>query len=148
MASGKTAPGRRGQRRDVRTLGDLYFEADQLNDMLQRKLAALVAGLGHHHGSTVKAEARALQKVFRSYGGDWRRLTDLVRASLVFDDLASMAAFLRRAAADTDLSIVPTHDGKMRLQDCPAPGGYRDVQLSVRLYRVWTEAPPLVRVDR
>ena len=78
-----------------------------------------------------------MQKVFRTYGGDWRRLSDLCRASLLFRAPAQMAACLDALAADDQLLLLRTGPGKMRLRedfDASAhTGGYRDVQLSVAL---------------
>ena len=74
--------------------------------------------------------------MFRSYGGDWRRLSDLVRASLVFHKVHDLAACLRAIAEDEEVRIVPAGNGKMRLRtdfDAATTGGYRDVQLTVTL---------------
>ena len=75
--------------------------------------------------------------MFRTYGGDWRRLTDLCRASLVFETVPQMAACLDAIGKDAELLMVPMGDGKMRLRDdfdaAVETGGYRDVQLSVML---------------
>ena len=54
----------------------------------------------------VKREGRALQKAFRSYGGDWHKLTDLVRASLEFATLPDMAACLRELADHAELRVL------------------------------------------
>ena len=96
-----------------------------------------VAHGGEPHACGVKAEARALQKVFRSYGGDWRRLGDLCRTSLVFETMAQLEACLRAIGADPELEVLHAGDAKMRLRpgfDAAAhSGGYRDIQLCVRL---------------
>jgi hypothetical protein len=120
------------------TLHALLTQADELNDLLQAKLHDICAAHGgEHHACGIKAEARALQKVFRSYKGDWRRLSDLCRSSLVFDAIASLEACLRAIGADTELQVVHAGDAKMRLRegfDAEAlSGGYRDIQLCVRL---------------
>jgi hypothetical protein len=120
------------------TLHALLTQADELNDLLQAKLYDVCAAHGgEHHACGIKAETRALQKVFRSYKGDWRRLGDLCRSSLVFDDIASLEACLRAIGADTELQVVHAGDVKMRLRegfDAEAlSGGYRDIQLCVRL---------------
>ena len=117
-------------------VGALFREADLLNDILHAKLHDVcVAHGGTFHRSDVKAEARALQKVFRTYGGDYRRLNDLCRSSLIFDSLLQMASCLRAIGDDTELCVVPSGDNKMRLRDdfnaAAESGGYRDVQLTV-----------------
>ena len=86
------------------SLHALLTQADELNDLLQAKLHDVcVAHGGEPHACGIKAEARALQKVFRSYRGDWRRLGDLCRTSLVFDALAPLEACLRAIGADAEL---------------------------------------------
>jgi len=120
------------------SLHALLMQADELNDLLQAKLYDVcVAHGGEHHACGVKAEARALQKVFRSYQGDWRRLGDLCRTSLVFDAIPQLEACLRAISADTELEVVKAGDAKMRLREgfnaVKLSGGYRDVQLCVRL---------------
>jgi hypothetical protein len=78
-------------------------------------------------------------QVFRSYGGDWLRLCDLVRASLVFDDMRTMVRCLQLLAEDHEVRVLwsDEREGKMRLDAgydaVRRSGGYRDVQLCVRL---------------
>ena len=120
------------------TLCALLTHADELNDLLQAKLYDIcVAHGGEHHSCGVKAEARALQKVFRSYGGDWRQLCDLCRTSLVFETIPQLEACLRAIGADAELEVFTAGDGKMRLREGfdaqRLSGGYRDIQLCVRL---------------
>lgn len=123
---------------DAPSLHALLVQADELNDLLQAKMYDLcTAHGGEHKVCGIKAEARALQKVFRSYGGDWRRLGDLCRTSLVFHDLASMEACLRAIGTDPELQVARVGDAKMRLREsydaAALSGGYRDIQLCVRL---------------
>ena len=106
--------------------------------MLQAKLYDVcIAHGGEHHACGVKAEARALQKVFRSYRGDWRRLGDLCRTSLVFSTIPQIEACLRAIGADAELQVLHVGDAKMRLREgfdaAALSGGYRDIQLCVRL---------------
>ena len=100
------------------TLHTLLAQADELNDLLQAKLYDVcVAHGGTHHACGVKAEKRALQKVFRSYGGDWRRLGDLCRTSLVFECIPQLEACLRAIGADGELELLVAGDEKMRLRE-------------------------------
>eukprot|EP00937_MAST-01D_sp_MAST-1D-sp2_P001018 g1018.t1 len=119
-------------------LGELFEQADLLNDLLQAKCHSLCAPLGGRlHACDVKGEARAMQKLHRTYGGQWRQLNDLCRASMVFDTLGQMTACLRAIAADDELLLVRTGAHKMRLREdfdaAALSGGYRDVQLTVVL---------------
>ena len=120
------------------SLFDLFCEADELNDLLQAKSYELaVEHRGNFHPCQVKNEARALQKVFRTYGGHWQKLCDLCRASIVFDDIESMTGCLRAIAADPELETLRGSHSKMRLREsfdaAALTGGYRDIQLTVRL---------------
>jgi hypothetical protein len=120
-------------------VGWLFREADQLNDPMHAKLHSLC----EEHGgaflrSDVKAESRSLQKVFRTYGERWWRLSDLCRSSLVFDTIPQMAACLRAIGNDPEVVVVPAaNEAKMRLRKdfdaAKLTGGYRDVQLTVLL---------------
>ena len=127
------------------SLFELLCAADRLNDPFHVHMHALGARCaGCRYGaSPVKAEVRALQKVYRSYKGEWRCLNDLVRCSLVFDDAAEMVAALKAVHADPELEVVRTSGAKFRLRptfDAEATGGYRDVQLAVRLNNAETRA--------
>jgi|EP00966_Prymnesium_polylepis_P032771 hypothetical protein len=90
-----------------------------------------------HHRAGVKMEkSRALQKVWRSYKGKWWKLSDLVRTSLVFKSPYDIAKCLNAIADDADVELLKTNNDKCRLRDgydWRKSGGYRDVQLSVRL---------------
>ena len=126
------------KRQAAPSLFALLREADKLNDPLQAALHALCAAhRGEFHGSEVKTEGRALQKVFRSYRGDWGRLCDLCRASLVFETVADLCACLLAIGADAELEVVHAGDDKMRFREdfdaARKSGGYRDIQLCVRL---------------
>jgi len=118
-------------------IGDLFLQADRLNDHFQRKLCLICK----QHGGQffyceVKAESRTLQKMYRAYGGDWRSLCDIVRTSLLFADLSSLTACLEAIAADPEVKLVRVHNDKMRFRHAThakATGGYRDVQLSMML---------------
>ena len=123
----------------------LFREADALNDVLHAKLWDLCeAHGGHFHRADVKAEARALQKVHRTYRDDWTKLCDLCRGSLVFDSLPPMEACLRAIGADEELLVLRVGDDKMRLREdfdaAALSGGYRDIQLCVRLDNAETRA--------
>jgi hypothetical protein len=141
------------QTRTLQKAGDLcqlLSEADKLNDELHTKLESICTQFhGELHRADVKTEARMLQKTFRTYGGHWKRLNDLCRASIEFETVPDMAACLRAINADGDLKIVKSSDDKMRMREdfdamdgikktAETDGnrptcGYRDVQLTVLL---------------
>lgn len=125
------------QPRKVASFEELFKEADRLNDLFQHKLFTLCAQHGgKFHRAPVKKEGRALQKVVRSYQRKWRMLTDLVRTSLEFRRITDMTACLDAIGEDPEIVVLRTSDAKMRLResfDAEQTGGYRDIQLSVRL---------------
>jgi len=140
---GKASVTAKRQQQDGQFLGyngieALFHQADAINPLLQVKAAqwAKAAG-GVYHTAGVKAEARALQKVFRSYRGDWTCLCDLVRTSIVFHSPHDLALCLHIIADDSEVEVLRTSNDKCRLRaDFDAEkrsGGYRDVQLSLRL---------------
>jgi len=117
----------------------LFLEADLLNPILQGKAASwAVQSNGTHHAAPVKGEERAIEKVYRSYDGDWRRLCDLVRTTIVLSSPQELARCLDAIAADPDVELLVTKPNKMHLDpnyNAASNGGYRDVQLSLRLPR-------------
>jgi hypothetical protein len=116
-------------------IGDLFKQADRLNDRFQRKMSEIA----QKHGGAfyfceVKTETRALQKMHRAYRGDWKSLCDLVRTSIVFGTLRALTACMKDIASDPELRLLFVRHDKMRLSetyDAKESGGYRDVQLSV-----------------
>jgi len=119
------------------TFERLYLEADAVCPIITEKSKQLAQSYGGiSHASPVKAEGRALQKVWRTYGGNWRCLCDLARTSIEFPDLASLTACLRGLSDDPEVELLCVHDSKNRMTNEPgakASGGYRDVQLCARL---------------
>ena len=78
--------------------------------------------------------ARAFQKAWRSYGGDYRRLCDVVRVSIAFETIDELTACLERIVADEELELIPQGMEKCRFDPEYAPYagqfvGYRDLQL-------------------
>ena len=140
----------------------LFLEADATNALFQDLIQEVVEGLtlveelpaglpdacdgdadsrsgprATHHKAPVKGEERALQKVYRSYSDDWRKLCDLVRTTIVCHTLEQVAECLTQLNKHPDIELLKTDDSKNRLRDDfdaeKASGGYRDIQLSARL---------------
>lgn len=98
-------------------LTDLFFNADLLNDELHRKMHTIaVACAAKLLFCEVNKEARALEKMHRSYGGNWRRLTDLVRTSLIFRSIGDMRKCLLMMAEDPEVALIPSGKSKMRFR--------------------------------
>jgi hypothetical protein len=125
------------RRQEAGDIEALFLQADLLNPLLQSQAAhwAVACG-GKHHEAPVKREGRALQKTWRSYGGRYRQLCDLVRTAVVCETIEQLNACLKVVAADPHVALLKGSDEKMRLaldNNGEASGGYRDLQLSVRL---------------
>eukprot|EP00618_Florenciella_parvula_P000495 CAMPEP_0119471774 /NCGR_PEP_ID=MMETSP1344-20130328/4103_1 /TAXON_ID=236787 /ORGANISM="Florenciella parvula, Strain CCMP2471" /LENGTH=1031 /DNA_ID=CAMNT_0007504605 /DNA_START=167 /DNA_END=3263 /DNA_ORIENTATION=+ len=129
----------------------LFNACDRLNPVMLATLRALCAAQdGDFHAAAIKGEDRALQKVHRSYNGDFRRLTELVRCSLCFTSFDQIAACLRAIVAHPDIVVLSMKKSKMRFDaeyDAVAKsGGYRDVQIAVRIDSEWTRAQGLDKI--
>jgi hypothetical protein len=120
----------------ARDIEELFHCADMLNPLLQSKAEqwAKTSG-GRHAAAPVKSEVRALQKVYRSYKTNWLKLCDLVRTALVFETIGQIQHCLEVIASDREIELLKVDDAKQRfsLAETATSGGYRDVQLSLRL---------------
>ena len=81
-----------------------------------------------------KRRQRAIEKVWRSYGGNATRLGDLVRASLTFDTVGELKACLALILADGNVRVFRVKNRFASTYDAiKLSCGYRDIQLSVTL---------------
>jgi hypothetical protein len=81
-----------------------------------------------------KRRQRAIEKVWRSYGGNATRLRDLVRASLTFDTVGELKACLALILADGNIRVLGVKNRFASKYDAVKLScGYRDIQLSVTL---------------
>ena len=79
-----------------------------------------------------KRRQRAIEKVWRSYGGNATRLGDLVRASLTFDTVGELKACLALILADGNVRVFRVKNRFASTYDAiKLSCGYRDIQLSV-----------------
>ena len=106
--------------------------------MFQQKIEKLALQFsGRHVEASVKAEARALEKMFRVYSGNYRKLCDLVRTTIVFSGenaVQDMGACIEHITKDPDCELIHTEEEKFRIDiGKHVPSGYRDVQLCMRL---------------
>ena len=125
---------KRSKRQAAASVGDLFEEAYALQPIVVAKAEAISGDAGVAFGST-KTVARAFQKAWRSYGGDYRRLCDVVRVSIAFETIDELTACLERIVADDELELIPQGLEKCRFDPEYAPNGpgqfvgYRDLQL-------------------
>lgn len=112
-------------------LAERYAEAARADAKLKEILPPLAEDTGGHAGFRPgpKSEGRAMDKINTNYDGDASRLVDLAGAMIQFDRVQDAYAALARIADHPDLEIVDFDD---RFAN-PAPAGYRDLQMSVRI---------------
>jgi len=80
-------------------------------------------------GLLPKRRTRAIEKVWRAYGGDATRLRDLVRCSIVFDAVADMHQCLRTIVEDRRIAVQEVKNRVSFDYDSAASCGYRDIQV-------------------
>lgn len=95
----------------------------------------------------VKQVTRSISKTVRSYRGNFRRLTDLVRATIVFETFLDIQNFLQAlhhkskcSDDDKELSNKIMRIMRVRNRFDPSPlyskqlfGGYRDISLKIKM---------------
>ncbi|WP_410667105.1 toxin glutamine deamidase domain-containing protein [Amycolatopsis sp. cmx-4-68] len=112
-------------------LAERYREAARADLKLKEILPPLAEETGGHAGFRPgpKSEGRAMDKINTNYNGDASLLVDLAGAMIQFERVQDAYAALARIAEHPDLEIVDFDD---RFAN-PAPAGYRDLQMSVRI---------------
>jgi hypothetical protein len=80
-----------------------------------------------------KRRKRTIEKVWRGYRGDATRLRDLVRCSIVFDDIASLFAGLKLILGDDRIEVLRVKNRFAGEYDPTESCGYRDIQLNMVL---------------
>ena len=75
-------------------------------------------------GPSVKHLARAREKVVLDYGGDARRLRDILRGSVVCETVDELDVVVDALRAVKDVEVIRI---KNRFRDKPTPSGYREV---------------------
>ncbi|WP_260258341.1 RelA/SpoT domain-containing protein [Vibrio intestinalis] len=106
----------------------LYSKAHQAQFELETicKSTALLTGTDAYFAG-VKSSERAQQKIALELDGNVERITDLARATIVADDVASLMEVYEVLERETTVVKVKNRFKK------PAPSGYRDLNLLVQL---------------
>jgi hypothetical protein len=128
-----------GRKLHIHPAGDfveLYKQAHEV----QHTLMAHAEAWAKKHGGTrkgggVKDPKRALQKTFRSYGGDSRRLCDLARTTIVFrsfDDMADCLETITKSKMKMYAKISDKEQNRFNPRYSPVDG-YRDLQLRINI---------------
>ena len=114
-------------------LAVLLAQAGTLNDLFQSAVGRWISGLGAEHKSTlpVKRRNRAIEKLFRSYGGDAGLVIDLVRAGVTFRTIEDMTTCFERICEDDDVAILQVKNRLRSSYDGRESAGYRNVALSL-----------------
>merc|ERR1711988_1124566 len=112
---------------------DLLAEAEEAQPiMLESMRKAIAAFPGSHFvAGPLKREERIVEKVEKEYGGNYARVVDVVRASVVFQNAADLARLIGSLSDDeaTEVKVVRVKDRF----SIPVSGGYRDMLLNVRV---------------
>ena len=107
---------------------EIYTTAFQIQDAYQDHVKDTYCGPGGtHKRAPIKKWERVYQKTERAYCGKVERCKDIVRSTLVFPDVASVLACLRRIEEDKVMTILNI---KNRMDPAHSDAsGYRDVAL-------------------
>lgn len=109
----------------------LFAQAHSLNGHFQNKCADWATGIGEHKYVGVKRQKRAIQKLWRTYNGNVRLLTDLVRSSIICEKLSQILAVLRRIRTDPAVGILRVKNRFDPRFDSSISGGYRNLSLNL-----------------
>ena len=111
-----------------RSRREIYATAFQIQDAFQDHVKDTYCGPGGtHKRAPIKKWERVYQKTERAYGSRVERCKDIVRSTLVFPDVASVLACLRRIEEDEAMTILNI---KNRMDPAHSDAsGYRDVAL-------------------
>ena len=82
----------------------------------------------------IKSAERCMEKAMNDYNGNFQRLVDLSRGSIVCEDLDSLRNVLAQVDKMRAKGDIKIHRLKNRLK-APAPGGYRDLMINFSMPR-------------
>ncbi|CAE7485487.1 unnamed protein product [Symbiodinium sp. CCMP2592] len=117
------------------TLKELYAFCKDKAPMFFAKVRAVAERTG---GENVEPPLKSMERCrdkaqfkYKDKNGDisWHRLTDIVRDTIVYKNLDDMYKGLRAIHEDEEIDIIECNDRYMN----PLDGGYRDLQLSLRI---------------
>ena len=79
----------------------------------------------------LKSRQRALEKVWRVYGGDVSRLADVCRQAIAFDTPRDLLVCLRAVVSDQDVTIRRVKNSLRTGHNAAATAGYRMVMVNL-----------------
>ena len=116
------------------SLRDAYVKAAEVKPAFDRSVRAIADKIGTSHDPlippTLKGAARAAEKVIADYGGDASKVKDLVRATVVVDNVAQADAAIKAAIAKFG---EPTKQRNTLDTAVETADGYRDVNLNFKV---------------
>ena len=123
-------------RQPGRELRDIYVKARERRDLFAVEILEAVARAGKQatepsraiRGPSVKHLSRAREKIVLDYGGDARRLRDVLRGSVVCETVDELDVVVDALRAVKDVEVIRI---KNRFRDKPTPSGYRDVNINI-----------------
>jgi len=128
LASSHTQAPTQPQR--LKNLNDIIFDAQTCNDTYHQAIEPLVESAGGtYFAGKVKDRERCAFKVENEYGGDARRLVDVIRGAGVFTSCTDMYKMVQTMESTSTISIIRCKD---RINK-PLESGYRDVILNISL---------------
>eukprot|EP00039_Didymoeca_costata_P033309 m.41785 g.41785 ORF g.41785 m.41785 type:complete len:537 (+) comp9810_c0_seq2:257-1867(+) len=122
-----------------RKFSELYDQADLVNEWYQTVIASWHNELNGNEDTYkpchIKKTSRAIEKVKRTYLGQFRRVCDMVRATLVCRDLNHIAQAIHIIVRESKQGTVRIVRSKNRFSSSASQaktaGGYRDIQISL-----------------
>lgn len=109
-------------------IGVLLWQAEHVHEWLQ-ELVALWAEELHveHQPAAMKTRTRVVEKILRSYKGKAECVTDIVRSTILANDVKQVREVLQVEIGEADVNIIKNRfDVSYDAQDS---GGYRDVNV-------------------
>eukprot|EP00929_Paragymnodinium_shiwhaense_P001980 TRINITY_DN10217_c0_g2_i1.p1 TRINITY_DN10217_c0_g2~~TRINITY_DN10217_c0_g2_i1.p1 ORF type:complete len:667 (+),score=76.57 TRINITY_DN10217_c0_g2_i1:157-2157(+) len=115
---------------DLMSLPLLYAQAFAMNNHFQRKCSEWASDLGTYTPGVVKQPRRAVQKIWRTYGGQPQCLVDLVRASIICEKPSSLQTLLDRIRDDDTAKILRIKNRFDLAYDSNLSAGFRSLTLN------------------
>ena len=120
-------------------LSVLFAQAAMLNGHFQVAVNRWAGVPGKGKSSiSVKRRRRAIEKLFRSYGGDGARIIDLVRSMIEFETIEDLTKCLNDIATDPKVGIINVKNRLATSYNSNASAGYRNVALNLILVDEFT----------
>jgi ppGpp synthetase/RelA/SpoT-type nucleotidyltranferase len=112
------------------TVIQLYAKAKQTKPIFDARVKDIAQSVGGDAKiGKLKAARRVIEKAVNEYNGDYGKIKDMVRATIIVDtveDAVAAADFVR-----TRFDIMPNGERNMLVGEAVSPDGYRDIKFNV-----------------